>query len=99
MNGFDACVASKVPVIKRKNPLDPVYNHRGRQPCIVDLHSGHCMRDKEFPPLFVDRQAVGQQSKASFKQFCSMVSLHRRKTVAVAIHRPSTRIPEFAKIL
>jgi hypothetical protein len=69
MNGLDVCITSKVPIIESQNPLNAVYSHRGGQPCIMDLNARHAIRDKEFPPLFMHRQAVGKQSELFFKEF------------------------------
>jgi hypothetical protein len=90
MNGLDACITSKVPIIESQNPLNAAYSHRGGQPCIMDLNARHAIRDKEFPPLFMHRQAVGKQSELFFKEFRAPVCFLRGKSVAVAVERAGT---------
>jgi hypothetical protein len=99
MNGRDVCITRKVPVIEGQNPLNAMYSHHGGQPRIVDLNARHAMRDKQFAPFCVNRQTVGEQSQLLFEEFCSPVRFLRRKSVAVAVERASTRVPEFADIL
>ena len=99
MNGLDVCIASKVPIIESQNPLNAVYSHRGGQPCIVDLNARHATHDKEFSPLFMYRQGVGKQSELFFKEFRAPVCFLRGKSVAVAVERAGTRVPEFTDIL
>src|ERR1700675_2858573 len=99
MNDLDVRITSKVPIIESQNPLNAVYSHRGGQPCIMDLNARHAIRDKEFPPLFMRRQAVGKQSELFFKEFRAPVCFLRGKSVAVAVERAGTRVPEFTDIL
>ncbi len=87
MNGLDVCITSKVPIIESQNPHNAVYSHRGGQPCIMNLNARHAIRDKEFPPLFMHRQAVGKQSELFFKEFRALVCFLRGKSVAVAVER------------
>jgi hypothetical protein len=44
-------------------------------------------------------QAVGKQSELFFKEFRPPVCFLRRKSVAVAVERAGTRVPEFTDIL
>jgi len=45
------------------------------------------------------RQAVGKQSELFFKEFRPPVCFLRGKSVAVAVDRAGTRVPEFPDIL
>jgi hypothetical protein len=99
MNGLDVRETSKVSIIKGQNSLDAMYSHRGRQPRIVDLNARHAMRDKQSSPLLVHRQAVGEQSQLVLEEFGSPVCFLRGKSVAVAVERAGTRVPEFTHIL
>jgi hypothetical protein len=45
------------------------------------------------------RQAVGKQSELFFKEFRAPVCFLRGKSVAVAVERAGTRVPEFTHIL
>src|SRR6266403_4177176 len=47
----------------------------------------------------MDRQAVGKQSELFFKEFRPPVRFLRGKSVAVAVDRAGTRVPEFPDIL
>src|SRR5260370_41334526 len=99
MNGLDVWVTSKIPVIKGQNSLDAMHSHRCGQPRIVNLNARHAILDKEAAPLCVDRQAVGEQPELFFEEFCSSVGILRGKTIAVAVERAGTCVPEFADIL
>jgi len=44
-------------------------------------------------------QAVGKRSELFFKEFRPPVCFLRRKSVAVAVERAGTRVPEFTDIL
>src|SRR5438128_884420 len=76
-----------------------MYAHRGGQPRVVDLNARHAIRDKQFPPFFMHRQAVREQSELFFEEFRPPVRFLRRKSVAVTVEGASTGVPEFADIL
>jgi hypothetical protein len=59
MNGLDVRIASKVPVIEGQYSPHVVNPHGGGRTRVVDLDTGHGVRDKKSSPLFVHRQAVG----------------------------------------
>ncbi|HSY66222.1 MAG TPA: hypothetical protein VK829_16635 [Terriglobales bacterium] len=56
---MDVRIASKVPVIEGQYSPHVVNPHGGGQTRVVDLDTGHGVRDKKSSPLFVHRQAVG----------------------------------------
>jgi hypothetical protein len=45
------------------------------------------------------RKAVREQPELFFEVFCPPVRFLRGKSVAIAVERTSTRVPEFADIL
>jgi len=46
MDGFDARITSRVPIIERQNPSDTLYSHGSYQARIVHLNTGDIGRDE-----------------------------------------------------
>jgi hypothetical protein len=61
VNSFDVRITTKVLLVKRQNPFDPVCAHHSYEPRIVNLSARNIVRDEQFPPLSVNEQAVGQE--------------------------------------
>ena len=99
VNCLDIRVSSKILVVEPQDALQPVNPHRCNQARVVNLHTRNAVSDQEFPPLFVNGEALGKQAKSILKKPGAAVSLPRRKAVAISIHGTGTRIPKLRKIL
>jgi hypothetical protein len=69
VNSFYSWETGKIPIVKSQNQPDSMHPYSRRQPRIVHLNSRHGMRDEQFAPFLVDRQAIGKKPKLIFKSF------------------------------
>ena len=99
MGGLDAGVPGEILFVEGQNALHGMHVHCRHQSRIMNLNAGDMVRDEQFAPFLMNCQSVWQEPQLVLKETCPAVGFLRRKTVPVALKRPSAGIPEFSDVL
>src|SRR5689334_19019292 len=87
--------ALKVARVESEDLGDPVGEHRGHDPGVVDLNSGNRVNDYEPSPLRMDAASIGKKCELALQLTGTFVGLQDSQADAVSFSRPGADVPEF----